>query len=45
MANDLKKLFKEAKKKKGDPLDKKIVENIDEWLKSELEEAIEDQDR
>ena len=34
MANDLKKLFKEAKKKKGDPISKKIVENMDDWLKS-----------
>ena len=32
---DLKKLFKEANKK-GDPTSKKILSNIDDWLRSEL---------
>ena len=32
--NDLKRLLKESNQKKGNPISKKIVENIDYWLKS-----------
>ena len=42
LQGDLNQLFTEARKQKGDPLSKKIVENMDGWLKSELEEAIVD---
>ena len=45
MSFDLKKLFKEAREKKGDPISKRIVDNLDDWLKSEIEEAIEEQER
>ena len=34
LENDLKKLFREAKKKKGDPKSKRIVESLDEYLRS-----------
>ena len=44
-AGSFKKLFSEASKKKGDPISKKIVDGLDEWLKSELERAIDDQER
>jgi hypothetical protein len=40
LKNDLTRLLREAKKKKGDPITKKIVENIDPWLITELEYAI-----
>jgi ATP-dependent Lon protease len=39
---DLRKLFKEARAKKGDPISKRIVGNIDDWLRSELEIAIDE---
>ena len=37
---DLKKLFREAKKKNGDPKSKRIVEELEEHLRKELEIAI-----
>ena len=43
LSHDLKKLFKEAKKKK-DIISQKIVENIDEWLSIELQSAIDEQE-
>jgi hypothetical protein len=36
----LRKLFREAEKKKGNPVSKRIVENIDDWLRKELKIAI-----
>ena len=42
LEGDLKKLFKEANKKNGDPVSKRIVEQMDDWLKSELQIAIDD---
>ena len=39
---DLRKLFKEARAHKADPVSKRIVENIDEWLRTELEIAIDE---
>ena len=39
LEGDLKKLFKEAENKK-DSVSKKIVDNIDEWLRSELKHTI-----
>ena len=44
-ANDLKRLFYEANKDKFNPVSKRIVESLDDWLKSELEEAIENQEK
>ena len=39
---DLRKLFKEARVHKADPVSRCIVENIDEWLRTELEIAIDE---
>lgn len=38
----MRKLFKEARAHKADPVSKRIVENIDEWLRTELEIAIDE---
>ena len=42
LEGDLNTLFTEARKSKGDPISKKIVQNMDGWLKSQLEQAIAD---
>ena len=34
LEGDLNTLFTEARKSKGDPISKKIVQNMDGWLKS-----------
>ena len=36
LEHDLKKLFREAKKNKGDPKSKMIVDSLDEYLRCEL---------
>jgi hypothetical protein len=36
ISQDLRKLFKEAYQEKGDPISKRIVEGIDDWLRNEL---------
>ena len=41
LGNDLKRLLREAKEGK-DPVSYRIVENIDDWLRYELNVAIED---
>jgi hypothetical protein len=41
LRKDFRKLFREARKTKGDSVSKRIVGSIDEWLRIELECAIE----
>ena len=43
VSKDLRKLFSEADKNKGDPVSKRIVENIDFWLRNQLKMAIDEQ--
>lgn len=44
LGNDLKRLLREAKEGE-DPVSRRIVENIDDWLRYELNVAIEDLER
>ena len=43
VSTDLRRLFTEAERKKGNPLSKRIVDNIDEWLRDELKVMIDEQ--
>ena len=43
ISGSLRTLFEEAGKDDGDPVSKRIVDEMDEWLKSYLQQAIDDQ--